>query len=230
MEPGCYYYFGATGFGKTYLARKHLEDGIKSDGRPSLIIDAMPSESFVDLPHEPDPKTCLVRLVKGFHAVYTPRDLGEIAYLIRGIHEYGAIRVLWDEAANHMASSMDADQKEIAAKIRGWRHAGLKFGRGRSASYHVTTQRPSELPPVFWTTAPEVYCFFLEFPTDLETIRDRCRFDPAEIYALGYYEFKLYGKDRFDKCRKPAPGSPPAAPAVPAPPELPAPPKPPPPA
>ncbi len=211
IEAGCYYAFGVTGAGKTYKLREMLRARVEQTGNAYLIIDAGPATAFSRLPHEPNPDVCLEKLVAGFPAVYTPRDLEEIAYLIRGVHHWGKTEVLWDECANDLAGSSDKDARAIASAIRCWRQAGVAFDPdGRSNTYFITTQRPNELPPAFWTTVPEVYCFMLEEEGALDVVRRRFGFDPEIVKALPPREFLLYGKDRF-KCRKPASAAPPPA-------------------
>lgn len=220
IEPGCYYAFGVTGAGKTYKLRQMLAARVEQTGNPYLILDAGPAAAFARLPHEPNPEVCLEKIVAGFPAVYTPKDLQEIAYLFRGVHYFGKTEVIWDECANDLAGSSDKDAREIAVCVRCWRQAGIAFDPdGRPNTYFITTQRPNELPPVFWTTVPEVYCFMLEEEGALDIVRRRFGFDPAAVKALPPREYLLYGKDRFS-CRKTEapPAAPPSASPPPAPP------------
>jgi hypothetical protein len=219
IEPGCYYAFGITGTGKTYKVGEMLAGYIRERGCGYAIIDSGPATAYAREPHVPSKEVVLERVVAGYSAIYTPRSLSEVAYILRGLHYYGQSAVLWDEVANDLAGAPhnSEDVLTIARVVRCWRQAGLAFDPdGRPNFYGLTTQNPQELPRVFWSTGAVVFGFRLEEEEARGTLDKRCRFPSAELFSLPDYEYLTLGKDR-KVCRSPGapiPAAPP--PAVPS--------------
>lgn len=200
MDPGCYYYFGVTGAGKTYKALEDVKRACSEDGRPILILDCMPDKyNLPSLHHEPSARQTLEKVFgAGEHAIYTPSHRDELTYILRGVKAGPRVHVLWDEPAVHFAKrDLPVD---ISAAIRGWRHTEEKERYGEGHSFHIVSQAPGDLEDrAWWLTVPEVYAFRLERTVDLERVRDEFKMDPAVIGNLAEREFRVYPRDRFKK-------------------------------
>jgi hypothetical protein len=185
-QAGCFYYFGITGYGKTWLAYHHLRQFVEQDARPALILDCMPDRyNLKSLDHVSDPDA-LFRRVYGEkrHGCYTPRSADEITYIVNGVRAGRRIHFFWDEPAVHFAKrDLPVD---IGAFIRGWRQEDDELGH----TVQVVSQRPADLADgAWWITYPTVYAFFLERSADRERLRDELSI-PLDVLAA------LEGKKR----------------------------------
>lgn len=212
---GVYCYFGITLSGKTTLALEHLKADVARDGRPSLIIDAMPARNLRGYRHEPNRRAVFERLYRdGLHAVYTPKDDEDVDLLYAGVHAAGAeqrtpVHVLHDEAA--LCQTTQRIPEGMAQALRGWQH--------NDCTFRLVSQRPADLHGVVFACFPEVYCFRLEREADLERVKKELRLAPDVVERQSQGKFETYSRDRFKraaheekKADEPAAGDPAPAP------------------
>lgn len=168
---------GATGTGKTVLARRLFE----SHAPPRLVID--PKD-------DPDATGGLFRdqrVAVTFHdparlpdaevARFVPRDPGDLdAYdrLYSGVFERRDVVVWLDEAA---------DAAPSAGAPRGLRRV-IKQGRSRGIGHIATHQRPVEVDRALIGNAEHLVVFDIRHPADVQTLAGGMGIDPTELRAI----------------------------------------------
>lgn len=188
---GVFFYLGMTGSGKTYKALQDLRSDVDATGWPTLILDLMPSSTFLNLPHEVDVDRVLEKLYdprKISGAVYTPRrdDYSDFDAIMRALQASGRVHVLVDEC--FWVASWRRIRLEFSKALRAWRHAG-----GVGLTWRVTTQRPGDLHADMRAVSPTVYAFATDGSADLRRLEQDYSFPPGVLKSLKRGEFCTYG-------------------------------------
>lgn len=178
---------GATGSGKTTLARFLIEDANK---RHSIVYDPKIStaiDEWLYEPHEPYYNFEQLQEAKQPRLIYRPNyreSLDPYAQdaFFQWIYERRWTRVYVDEAYALLGGSSPSFHLQ----------ACLSRGRERGISTIVATQRPKRIPLITLSEAEHFYIFRLNLLEDRIRVYELTGVDPMEQTTLERFEFFYY--------------------------------------
>lgn len=178
---------GATGCGKTTLARYLIEDPSK---RNSVVYDPKISESidrWLFRPHVPYYDFHQLRDAEEERLIYRPNyreslDPRAQDAFFQWIYERRFTRVYVDEAYSLLGGTNPSFHLQ----------ACLSRGRERGISAIVATQRPHRIPLITISEAEHFYVFRLNLLQDRQRVYELTGIDALEQTALNRFEFFYY--------------------------------------
>lgn len=199
---------GATGTGKTYLARFLIED---VDKPHSVVYDTKPSEAIAEWDHEFIESIDELQEIdpgKQRRVIYRPsrfemRDVVVQDKFFEWVYVNGSRRVFIDEAGSIAGGSNPGYNLQDC----------LTRGREKGVSTLVGTQRPARIPVVLMSEAEHYYIFRLNWPYDREkvteltggniTVRDQLTLNEYEFFYFNAIKGIYVGDGQFARVGTP---------------------------
>ncbi len=172
---------GATGCGKTTLARFLIEDKNKPY---SVVYDAKISESIGKWPHAFFDDFNLIQQSEARRLIYRPsveeeRDPRAQDAFFQWVYHRRYTRLYVDEAYALLGGSNPCFYLQ----------ACLSRGRERGISTLIATQRPARIPLITLSEAEHYYIFRLNWPGDRQRIEEVTGISALEQTDLENFEF-----------------------------------------
>lgn len=181
---GIKWYVGIPRCGKTWLAKRHLAELVRSTGWPALIIDSIGEDSLAGWRHARNVREAIEWVWgAGQHATFFPQgddDREQVDQLLRAALEPGHVNVFIDEAHTWM-TARKGTSGPLLQICRRHRHSKVNL---LMTSQHYTGDVPHEAR----SCSPEIFAFRCTDTAVLDQLR-REGVDPSMIASLPEREF-----------------------------------------
>ena len=174
------WYVGCTGSGKTTLALQDLQEDIKKNKHPALVIDSQGVKLLSGIRHARSwQETARIVWKKKKNCAFIPTDKEQVSNLFAVAREIGFTNCLLDEGGFWMSSRSIERSVELA--LRTHLHTDLNL--------RITTQNIADLAPIALQCTSRIKTFRCTSPRTLKRLSEEFGYKPEEIEKLERGQF-----------------------------------------